>query len=154
MRIESMTPAPNGVVVCAPSTLQWVKSSGGGSAMSRCLRLQGYTTDPASLPVQYRAELAVEGASGTLGPDSLRVTLFGARGETAPLHLDASRAAAGRTLACAFEAANVGQLERLRIGLAPADGGTGTFVGSQNVLQVNNCRRRWGWQALCETLPE
>ncbi|PRW59715.1 lipoxygenase homology domain-containing 1 isoform A [Chlorella sorokiniana] len=108
---------------------KWVKSSGGGSAMSRCLRLQGYTTDPASLPVQYRAELAVEGASGVLGPDSLRVTLFGPRGETEVLRLDASRAAAGRMLACTFEAANVGQLERLRIGLAPADERTGQHCG-------------------------
>ncbi len=111
-------------VLCFPA-VQWVKSSGGGSAMSRCLRLQGYTTDPASLPVQYRAELAVEGASGALGPDSLRITLFGARGETEVLRLDASRATAGRTLACTFEAANVGQLEQLRIGLAPADEGAG-----------------------------
>lgn len=107
-----------------------MKSSSGSSALSRCLHLQGYTTDPASLPVQYRAELAVEGASGALGPDSLRITLCGARGETGVLHLDASRAAAGRTLACTFEAANVGQMERLRIGLAPADAAAGVFCAA------------------------
>ena len=89
--------------------------------MSRCLRLRGYTTDPASLPVQYRAELVVQDASGLLGPDSLRLTLFGTRGETGVQRLDASRAAPGRTLACVFEGPNVGQMERLRIGLAPAD---------------------------------
>lgn len=115
-----------------------MKSSSGSSALSRCLHLQGYTTDPASLPVQYRAELAVEGASGALGPDSLRITLCGARGETGVLHLDASRAAAGRTLACTFEAANVGQMERLRIGLAPADAAAGVVQAQLGEMQCTS----------------
>ena len=100
---------------------KWVKGSGPGGAMARSLQLRGYTSDPGSLPVQYRAELAVQDADGQLGPDSLRLALFGARGESGVQHLDASHAAPGSTLACVFEAPNVGQLERLRIGLAAAD---------------------------------
>lgn len=102
---------------------RWVRGSGAGGAPSTHLHLRGYTTDPASLPVQYRLEAAVEGASGTLGPHSLQVSLFGGRGDSGVQRLDASRAAPGRTLACVFEAANVGPVERLRIGLAPADEG-------------------------------
>ena len=109
---------------------KWVKGSGPGGAMARCLQLQGYTTDPASLPVQYRAELAVAGASGALGPDSLRLTLFGARGDSGVVRLDASAAAPGATLACVFEAPNVGQLQRLRIGLAADEGGAGELHAS------------------------
>lgn len=100
---------------------KWVKGSGPGGAMARSLQLRGYTSDPGSLPVQYRAELAVRDAAGKLGPDSLRLALFGARGESGVQHLDASHAAPGSTLACVFQAPNVGQLERLRIGLAAAD---------------------------------
>lgn len=99
---------------------RWVKGSGAGGAPAATLKLRGYTTDPAGLPVQYRLEVEVEGATGTLGPGSLRLTLFGSRGESGAQRLDASRAAPGRTLVYVFDAANVGQLERLRIGLAPA----------------------------------
>lgn len=102
---------------------RWVRGSGPGGAPSTHLHLRGYTTDPASLPVQYRLEAEVEGASGAPGPHSLQVTLFGVRGDSGVQRLDASRAAPGRTLACVFEAANVGAVERLRIGLAPADEG-------------------------------
>lgn len=98
-----------------------VKGSGSGGAMVCSLQLRGYTTDPASLPVQYRAELLMEGASGPLGPGSLRMTLFGARGDTGPVLLDPSGGGPGCMLACVFEAPNVGAMERLRIGLALAE---------------------------------
>ncbi|KAL4458577.1 hypothetical protein ABPG75_013442 [Micractinium tetrahymenae] len=99
---------------------RWVPQS----AMSRALQLRGYTTDPSSLPVRYRIEMDVEGTEGApLPPDGLRLTLYGARSESSVQHVDASRAAPGRPLVAWFEAENVGQLERLRIGLAPAPEG-------------------------------
>lgn len=102
---------------------QWVRGSGPGGSMSRSLQLRGYMTDPRSLPVQYRVEVAVEEASGVLGGDSLRLTLCGSRGESGAQRLDAARAAPGRTLTAMFEGANVGHMERLRIGLAPGPAG-------------------------------
>lgn len=116
------------VDVCAGTTYffpceQWVKGSGPGASMPRSLQLRGYTTDPASLPVQYRLQAAVEEVAGRPAADSLRLVLCGSRGESAAQRLDASRAAAGRTLTCLFEADNVGQVERVRIGLAAGQGG-------------------------------
>lgn len=114
---------------------RWVPAG----AMSRALQLKGYTTDPASMPVRYRLEADVEGSKGAPPPPgSLRLVLCGTRGESPVRHLDASWTAPGRALAAWFEAENVGQLERLRIGLAPAaEGGQQERAG---------CTRR-PWQA-------
>jgi hypothetical protein len=136
---------------------QWVKGSGAGGAMSRSLQLRGYTTDPASLPVQYRVELEVEGVAGRLAPDSLRLALFGSRGESGAQRLDASRAAPGKPLACLFEAGNVGQMARLRIGLAAAEDGGCTAQGAA-VLRcaccaVLACAGLVCWSATCSMSP-
>lgn len=101
--------------------------------MSRALQLRGYTTDPSSLPVRYRVELEIEGTEGARPPpDGLRLTLFGSRGDTGVQHVDASRAAPGRILTGWFEGQNVGSMERLRIGLAPApEGGQRQMTGAR-----------------------
>ena len=102
---------------------QWVKGSGIPGCMTHYLQPQAYPADPASLPQWYRVELQVEGVAGKLGRDSLRLELIGSRGESGVQRLDASRAGPGRPLACLFEALNVGQMERLRIGLAASEDG-------------------------------
>lgn len=116
---------------------QWVRGSGPGGSMSRSLQLRGYMTDPRSLPVQYRVEVAVEEASGVLGGDSLRLTLCGSRGESGAQRLDAARAAPGRTLTAMFEGANVGHMERLRIGLAPGPAGQHCGLRVSGVVVTN-----------------
>ena len=107
---------------------RWVPSG----AMSRALQLRGYTTDPGALPVRYRAEVQVEAVGTAPPPDGLRLTLFGGRGESGQQRVDASRAVPGRALTAWFEAPNVGPMERLRIGLAPAP--PGETVGGGGAL--------------------
>jgi len=128
---------------------RWVPPGGN---MSRALQLRGYTTDPGSLPVQYRVEMDVEAANGAVPPpDGLRLTLFGARGETEAQHVDASAASPGRTLTAWFDAENVGAMERLRVGLAPTqDGELGRGVWLRGGLLVDGAAPRCA--ALCPTL--
>ena len=100
--------------------------------------------------VQYKAVLHIQEAAGGAGSASgsraaLHLSLFGSRGETGVQRLDGSHAAPGKPLVCLFEGPNIGQLERLRIGLAAdvtttaGSGSNGASGGQQQGDEHDEC---------------